>query len=116
MSVREAARRTEPAPPAGSGGLADGSLGDSLRFVVTGLLPSLARGLFSPRPRAMRRLTRLNTDRRAIKALAAIRDKHGGQGVLLLRGKMAVVWGEGAIREVLDRSADVYASDAGANQ
>jgi cytochrome P450 len=101
-----------------SGGesLPQGSLGESLRFVATGLLPSLARGLFSPRPRAMRWLTRMDTDSRAIAVLAAIRAKHGGQGVRLLRGKMAVLWGEPAIREVLDQSADVYASDAGAKQ
>jgi cytochrome P450 len=96
--------------------LADASPGESFRFVATGLLPSLARGLFSPRPRAMKWLTRLNTDRRAIKTLAAIRDRHGGDGVRLLRGKITVLWGESAIREVLDNSATDYASDAGAKK
>src|SRR3954451_11176180 len=104
--------RTETRAPT----LAEGSLGDSLRFVATGLLPALARGLFSPRPRAMRWLTRLNTDGRAIKALDSIRAKHGGEGVRLLRGKMTVLWGESAIREVLDNSATKYASDAGAKK
>jgi cytochrome P450 len=96
--------------------LADGSLGDSLRFVATGLLPSLARGLFAPRPRAMKLLTRLNTDARAIKVLDAIRAKRGGEGVRLMGGKMTVLWGENAIREVLDNSATKYASDAGAKK
>src|SRR3954451_21343201 len=96
--------------------LADGSLGESVRFVATGLLPALARGLFSPRPRAMKLLTRLNTDRRAIKVLDEIREKHGGDGVRLLGGKMTVLWGEGAIRDVLDSSATDYASDAGAKK
>src|SRR3954467_15002727 len=96
--------------------LADGSLGESVRFVATGLVPALARGLFSPRPGAMKLLTRLNTDRRAIKVLDEIRAKHGGDGVRLLRGKMTVLWGEGAIREVLDNSATKYASDAGAKK
>jgi cytochrome P450 len=96
--------------------LTDASLGESLRFVMTGLLPSLARGLFSPRPRAMKLLTRFDTDQRAIDTLAAIRDKHGGDGVRLLRGKITVLWGENAIREVLDNSATDYASDAGAKK
>lgn len=96
--------------------LGDASLGESLRFVATGLLPALARGLFSPRPRAMKWLTRLNTDRRAIATLDAIRRKHGGEGARLLGGKITVLWGENAIRDVLDNSATEYASDAGAKQ
>jgi cytochrome P450 len=96
--------------------LPEASLGESLQFVATGLLPSLARGLFSPRPRAMKLLTRLNTDARAIKVLDAIREKHGGEGIRILRGKIAVLWGERAIREVLDNSATAYASDAGAKK
>jgi cytochrome P450 len=113
VSVSEASappRETERA----ESGLPEGSLGDSLKFVTTGLIPSLARGLFSPRPRAMRWLTATNSDSRAIKVLSGIRDKHGGQGVRLLGGRMVVLWGPDAIREVLDRSADVYASDSGA--
>jgi cytochrome P450 len=110
-------KRTQPQTNAGEvRRLPEGSLRDSLRFVVAGLLPSLARGLFSPRPRAMKWLTRLNTDRRAIKALDSIREQHGGEGVRLLRGKLTVLWGESAIREVLDNSATAYASDAGAKQ
>jgi cytochrome P450 len=96
--------------------LADASLAESLRFVATGLIPSLARGLFSPRPRAMKLLTRLNTDKRAIDTLDAIRQKHGGEGARLLGGKITVLWGENAIREVLDNSATDYASDAGAKK
>ena len=114
MSVSEAAARSREMTDGAPDGLPAGSLADGLRFVLTGLLPSLARGLFSPRPRAMRWLTALDTDRRAIEALSAIRRRHGGQGVRLLGGRMVVVWGPEALREVLDRSADVYASDAGA--
>ena len=101
-------------PRAGVGRIEDASLAESLKFVATGLLPSLARGLFKPRRGAMKRLTALDTDARAIQALTAIRKKHGGEGVRLLRGRMAVLWGAGAIREVLDHSADTYASDGGA--
>jgi hypothetical protein len=64
----------------------------------------------------MKWLTRLNTDGRAIKTLDAIRAKHGGEGVRLMRGKMTVLWGEKAIRDVLDNSATTYASDAGAKK
>jgi cytochrome P450 len=48
--------------------------------------------------------------------LGAIREKHGGHGVRLLRGKITVLWGENAIREVLDNSATKYASDAGSKK
>ena len=96
--------------------LSDASLGESLRFVATGLLPSLARGLFSPRPRAMKWLTKLNTDKRAIEFMDGVRNKYGGDGVRFMRGKITVLWEEAAIREVLDNSATEYASDAGAKK
>ncbi len=95
-------------------GLPAASLTDGVRVVLAGLLPSLVRGLFSPRPRTMRLLTAVDADRRTIDVLSSIRRKHGGQGVRLLGGRLVVVWGPDAIREVLDRSADVYASDSGA--
>jgi len=96
--------------------LADASLSESVRFVATGLVPSVARGLFTPRPRAMKLLTRLNTDRRAIRFLDGIRSKYGGEGVRFMGGKLTVLWGEDAIREVLDNSATEYGSDAGAKK
>jgi cytochrome P450 len=113
MSVTEAAREM----PRGTDereGLPEASLPESLRVLVVGVLPSVMRGLFSPRRRAMKWLTAMGTDRRAVKALSAIREKHPGQGVRLLGGRIVVIWGEDALREVLDRSADLYASDAGA--
>jgi cytochrome P450 len=116
MSTAELERTTANDTAGEARGLPEASLRDSLRFVATGLLPALARGLFAPRPRAMKWLTRLNTDRRAIKVLDSIRSKHGGEGVRVMRGKIAVLWGEGAIREVLDNSATRYASDAGAKK
>ncbi len=105
---------TEARSEAAVGRLHDASLGESLKFVATGLLPSLARGLFKPRRGAMKRLTALDMDTRAIRALSEIRDKHGGDGARLLGGRLAVLWGAGAIREVLDNSATDYASDGGA--
>jgi cytochrome P450 len=96
--------------------IADASLPESLRFAATGLIPAVARGLFAPRPRAMKWLTRLNTDRRAIEFLDGIREKYGGDGVRFMRGKITVLWAEDAIREVLDNSATKYASDAGAKK
>ena len=103
----------QPAP-SGRGGLPEASLAESLGFVSTALLPQLARGLFSPRPKVSRRLADMNVDGRAIEALRSIRRKHGGEGARLLGGRLVVVWGTHAVREVLEQSADVYASDAGA--
>src|SRR5215210_962783 len=94
--------------------LPSASLADSVRFLVAGVLPSLARGLFKPRRAAMKVLTAIDADRRAVSVLSDIRRKHGGQGVRLLGGRMVTLWGPGAIREVLDRSAEEYASDSGA--
>jgi cytochrome P450 len=94
--------------------LPEASLRDSARVLLLGLLPSLVRGLFSPRRRAMKLLTTLDMDGRAVKALAGIRRRYPGQGARLLGGRLVVLWGEDAIREVLDQSAEVYASDSGA--
>jgi cytochrome P450 len=98
----------------GGGGLPAASMRDSLRFVTVGLIPTVVRGLFSPRPRAMKRLTAMNADRRTVAMLTDLRRKYPGQGARLLGGRMVVLWGEEAIREVLDRSAALYGSDAGA--
>ena len=78
------------------------------------MVPTLVRGLFSPRRRATRLLTALDTDARAIRVLSALRRRHGGEGVRLLGGRIVTLWGDGALREVLDRSAERYASDGGA--
>jgi len=96
------------------GALPEASLADSLRVVRTGLLPALARGLFRPRPAAMKLLTARNADARTVKALSEVRRKHPGQGARLLGGRIVVLWGHDAIKEVLDQSADTYASDSGA--
>jgi cytochrome P450 len=95
-------------------GLASAALPEALGILATGVVPALVRGLFSPRRGAMKLLTRLDTDRRAVALLSKVRGKYGGEGVRLLGGKMVVLWGAGAIREVLDRSGELYASDAGA--
>jgi cytochrome P450 len=90
------------------------SVPESIRFVRTALVPSLARGLFKPRRGAMKVLTALDTDRRAVRALSAMRRRHGGQGVRLFGGRIVTLWGADALREVLDRSALDFGSDAGA--
>jgi cytochrome P450 len=95
-------------------GLADASLREALGVLATGVVPALARGLFAPRRGAMKVLTRVDTDGRAIEVLTGLRRRHGGQGVRLLGGRLIVLWGAQAIREVLDRSAELYASDGGA--
>jgi cytochrome P450 len=101
------------AGPAGPG-LRDASLAESLAVILVGVVPALVRGLFSPRPAAMKLLTRIDADGRAIRVLTGIRRKRDGQGVRLLGGRLVVLWGTSAIREVLDNSADLFASDAGA--
>jgi cytochrome P450 len=113
MSVTEAAPAAR-GETADAGGLPAASLPESVRILLVGVIPSVLRGLFSPRRRAMRWLTALNTDRRAVEALSQIRERHPGQGLRLLGGRIVVIWGEDALREVLDGSAVLYASDAGA--
>ncbi len=100
--------------PDSPGGLESASLREALSIVLTGVVPALVRGLFAPRRSAMKLLTSIDADRRAVALLTAVRRKHGGEGVRLLGGRLVVLWGPAAIREVLDKSADVYASDAGA--
>ena len=104
-------REDSVAQPAG---LPEASLADSLKFVALGLVPMLARGLFSAREGMVKLMATLGTDARAIAAISAIRRANPGQGARLLGGRIVLLWGTDAIREVLDQSADVYASDAGA--
>jgi cytochrome P450 len=111
IQQRQPAARPEPPSPAG---LPSASLREALGIVLSGVLPALVRGLFAPRRSAMKLLTSIDADRRAVGLLSAVRRKHGGEGVRLLGGRLVVLWGPTAIREVLDKSADVYASDAGA--
>jgi cytochrome P450 len=94
--------------------LPSASPAESARIVAAGVMPSLARGLFKPRRGVMKVLTVLDADRRAVSVLSGIRRRRGGQGVRLLGGRIVTLWGPDAIREVLDRSADVYASASGA--
>jgi cytochrome P450 len=112
------AATTEPAPARTNGrvaaGLPDASLRESVEVLLTGLVPTLVRGLFSPRPRAQRWLTAIDADGRAVRVLSGVRRRHGGQGVRLLKGRMVVVWGADALQELLDDSATRFASDGGA--
>jgi cytochrome P450 len=97
-----------------AGGLPAASLPESLAILLTGIVPALVRGLFSPRRSAMKLLTAIESDRRTISVLSGARNKHDGQGVKILGGRIVVLWGESAIKEVLDNSADAYAGDSGA--
>src|SRR5581483_9734248 len=89
----EANGRTDSVEPGAPPGLADASLREALGILATGVVPVLVRGLFSPRPRAMRLLTRLDADGRAISVLTGVRRRHDGQGVRLLGGRLIVLWG-----------------------
>jgi cytochrome P450 len=97
-----------------AGSLPDASLPEALTILLTGVVPALVRGLFSPRRSAMKLLGRVDADRRAASLIGSIRRRHEGEGVRLLGGKMVVLWGAEAIKEVLERSAELYASDSGA--
>jgi cytochrome P450 len=94
--------------------LPEASIADSLKVVGAGLAPALVRGLFSPRPGAMKLLTAVGADERTVNVLRDIRRRHGGDGVKLLGGRIVVLWGPDAIRDVLDRSAEDFAGDSGA--
>src|SRR3954452_2307265 len=107
-------RTSSPQSAVDQGGLPAASPAESVRVVALGLLPNLVRGLFSPRPQAMKLLTKARSDERMVEALGPLRRKHPGQGLRLFGGRLVVLWGSDAIREVLDKSADLYASDAGA--
>jgi cytochrome P450 len=96
------------------GGLADASLREAVGVLAIGVVPALVRGLFAPRRGAMKLLTRVDADGRAIAFLTGLRRRYGGEGVRLLGGRLIVLWGAQAMREVLDRSAELYASDSGA--
>ncbi|HEX8741798.1 MAG TPA: cytochrome P450 [Thermoleophilaceae bacterium] len=121
MSVSEATPGAPPQSrngtgPHGESRLPELSLADSSRVIVAGLVPALVRGLFKPRVGASRRLTAIDADRRTVEVLGRIRRRHPGQGARLLGGRMVVLWGADAIREVLEGSATTYASDAGAKR
>jgi cytochrome P450 len=111
---RPAAETARPASGQPGSALPEASLRESLAILGTGVVPALVCGLFSPRPRAMKLLTKSGADRRTVAVLSAARRRHDGQGVRLLGGRLVVLWGPSAIREVLDNSSDLYASDGGA--
>jgi cytochrome P450 len=120
MSVSEASTtegaQQNGASPGTPSGLPDAGIGDSTKVVVAGMIPAVARGLFKPRRGMMKRLTALEADRRTVEALSEVKRNHPGQGARLFGGRMVVLWGADAIREVLDKSADLYASDTGAKK
>ena len=94
--------------------LPSASLADSVRFVAGALIPSVSRGLFSPRRGVLKVLTRTNADARVGALMTSLRSKYGGSGLRLLGGRIVTLWGPDEIREVLDRSAVEYDSGGGA--
>jgi cytochrome P450 len=113
-ATREASQHRPQTEVPQTGSLPSASLPESVAVLTTGVLPAVVRGLFSPRRRAMKVLTAVDADRRAVSLLSRLRRKYHGEGLRLLGGRIVVLWGADAIKEVLDRSADAYASDAGA--
>src|SRR5437899_2553032 len=108
-TTHEAPTAQEPVGPHAEGdrdgGLPAASVPEALGIVLIGVVPALVRGLFTPRRTAMKLLTALDADGRAVSLLSSIRRKYDGQGVRLLKGRLVVLWGANAIRDVLDRSA-----------
>src|SRR5215203_3566807 len=94
--------------------LPSASIGDSARFVAGALLPSVSRGLFSPRRAVIKFLTRTDADQRVGDLMSSLRSKYGGSGLRLLGGRIVTLWGPDEIREVLDRSATEFDSGGGA--
>ena len=95
-------------------GLPRASLTESIAFLLVALLPAVLGGLFSPRARIHPWLSRADSSRRVITLMNTLRHRHPGHGVRLLAGRLVALWDPATISEVLDRSADTYASDAGA--
>ena len=113
-SATGAAAQTNGASAGTPSGLPEASIAESTKVVAAGLLPAVARGLFKPRRSMSKHLTAINADGKTVEVLGEIKRKHPGQGVRLFGGRMVVLWGADAIREVMESSADLYASDTGA--
>lgn len=56
---------------------------DRLRITLGVLLPTMAKGILARRPRIMGLAERLDVDRRAIRILQKVRDKHGDGPVII---------------------------------
>lgn len=94
-----------------AGQLPEATRFESLRFGLTHLAPSLARGLFRRRRTMVRWTGRLGYSERAAHVVGRLRDKYGDPGVRLKlpgSGVRILLWGRQAIRHVLENSPDPY--------
>lgn len=89
------------------------SLRQSVRFTLAAMLPNLVQGLFRRRPRAVAAATRLDVDRRAIRAIADIRRAHGPGPVWVRAGGDRVLLAQATddVRRVLEGSPEPFAPD-----
>lgn len=97
------------AEAAASRGFPSASLGESVRFNLFHLVPSLLQGLFKRRPSWVRRCTRMDTDGRAVSLGRRLVGKYGGAFWVRLGTKRALlVTSPAALGHVFDHSPEVY--------
>lgn len=94
-----------------SDGLARATPVQNLRLAATLFAPGVVRGTFILSPRGVALTTRLNTQRRLIRLLAGLRERHGGRPVIVRgpTGPTLLVLSRPDVERVLDGSDEVYA-------
>jgi cytochrome P450 len=88
------------------------STAETVRVVLTVLLPLVARGVILRRRRVTAMGERLDADRHLVRTLQRLRARHGGAPVALrlpLR-RIVIVLDDGDVHRVLDASPDPYAT------
>jgi cytochrome P450 len=94
------------------------SLLEGLRFTLVGVLPNVLQGLFRRRPRIVALATRLDVDRRAVGAVAALRRRHG-EGPLWVRvltSRVLLLPSVDDVRRLLEGAPEPFAADPDAKR
>src|SRR4051812_11588536 len=92
--------------------VARASVRETAGVVADVVMPLLARGVIVRRPRIVGALDRLDADRRAVKRLQRLRDRHG-PGPLLLRvpgRRIALVLSPDDVHRVLAQTPEPFAA------
>jgi cytochrome P450 len=86
---------------------------EGLRFTLLVALPNVLQGLFRRRPGVVALATRLNVDRRAVRAVDGLRRRYGAGPVLVrvLANRALLLLSAGDIRRALEGSPDPFAPD-----
>lgn len=98
--------------------LPSASLRQSVRFTLAAMLPNLIQGLFRRRPRAVAAATRLDVDRRAVRAIGDIRRARGPGPVWVRAGgdRVLLALATEDVRRVLEGSPEPFAPDPDAKR